>query len=51
MRTDPSLVSGSGTDYYRVDRNGGQDFRFLQSNEKVRKKSLFFFKKNMVKKK
>jgi hypothetical protein len=25
MRTDPTLVSGSGTDYYRVDRNGGQD--------------------------
>jgi hypothetical protein len=25
MRADPTLVAGSGTDYYRVDRNGGQD--------------------------
>jgi len=26
MRADPTLVAGSGTDYYRVDRNGGQDY-------------------------
>jgi hypothetical protein len=26
MRTIPSLVSTSGTDYYRIDRNSGQDY-------------------------
>jgi hypothetical protein len=26
MRTDPTLVSGSGTDYYRFDRNNGTDY-------------------------
>jgi hypothetical protein len=26
MRTEPTLVSGSGTDYYRFDRNNGQDY-------------------------
>jgi hypothetical protein len=26
MRTDPTLVCGSGTDYYRFDRNNGTDY-------------------------
>jgi hypothetical protein len=26
MRTDPTLVSGSGTDYYAFDRNNGRDY-------------------------
>jgi hypothetical protein len=26
MRTEPTLVSGSGADYYRFDRNNGQDY-------------------------
>ena len=26
MRTDPTLIAGSGTDFYRFDRNGGTDY-------------------------
>jgi hypothetical protein len=26
MRTDPTLISTSGSDYYRIDRNSGQDY-------------------------
>ena len=26
MRTPPSLIVGSGTDYFRIDRNNGQDY-------------------------
>jgi hypothetical protein len=26
MRTDPTLISGSGTDYYAFDRNNGRDY-------------------------
>ena len=34
MRTDPTLVSGSGTDYYGIDRNSASDnFNSLTLNQ------------------
>jgi len=41
MRTDPTLVSGSGTDYYAIDRNSASDFFNSLSLNQVYKTNAF----------